>query len=38
MNNHKSEAQTQQERIDKQLKMAGWDIDDLSQVTSELDI
>ncbi len=33
-----SEAQTRQEIIDKRLTLAGWDLDDPSQVTEELDI
>jgi len=38
MNNHKNEAQTRQEIIDKRLKKAGWDVNNPAQVTSELDI
>jgi len=34
----KSEAQTRQEIIDKQLALAGWDVNDVSQCTQELDI
>ena len=33
-----NEAKTRQEIIDKRLKKAGWDVDNPSQVTSELDI
>ena len=32
-----SEAQTRQEIIDKRLALAGWDVDDPSQVTEELE-
>lgn len=38
MNNHKTEAQTRQEIIDKRLEKAGWDVNNPSQVTAELDI
>ncbi len=38
MNNHKNEAQTRQDIIDKRLKKAGWDVNNPAQVTSELDI
>jgi type I restriction enzyme R subunit len=34
----KNEAQTRQEIIDKQLALAGWDVNDVSQCTQELDI
>lgn len=34
----KTEAQTRQQIIDQRLKKAGWDVNDPSQVTSELDI
>ena len=34
----KSEAQTRQEIIDKHLALAGWDVNDVSQCTQELDI
>ena len=34
----KNEAQTRQEIIDKQLALAGWDVNDASQCTQELDI
>lgn len=34
----KTEAQTRQEIIDKQLEASGWDVNDLTQVTQELDI
>jgi len=34
----KTEAQTRQQIIDKRLKKAGWDVNDPSHVTSELDI
>jgi type I restriction enzyme R subunit len=34
----KSEAQTRQEIIDKQLALAGWDVNDVSQCSQELDI
>ncbi len=34
----KNEAQTRREIIDKKLKLAGWNVDDPSQVTQELDI
>ena len=36
--NNKTEAQTRQEIIDKRLKKSGWDVNNPSQVTSELDI
>ena len=35
---NKSEAETRQEIIDKRLKKAGWDVNNPSQVTAELDI
>lgn len=38
MTHNKTEAQTRQEIIDKRLKIAGWDVNDPAQVTSELDI
>lgn len=34
----KNEADTRRELIDKQLALAGWDVNDASQVTQELDI
>lgn len=34
----KNEAQTRQEIIDKHLALAGWDVNDVSQVSQELDI
>jgi type I restriction enzyme R subunit len=34
----KSEAQTRQEIIDKHLALAGWDVNDVSQCSQELDI
>jgi len=34
----KTEAQTRQEIIDKQLEASGWNVNDLTQVTQELDI
>lgn len=34
----KTEAQSRQEIIDKRLARAGWDVKNLTQVTSELDI
>ena len=34
----KNEAQTRRDIIDKQLKLAGWDVNDPSQVVQELDI
>lgn len=33
-----NEAQTRQQIIDKRLEKAGWDVTNLTQVTSELDI
>ena len=33
-----NEADTRKERIDKRLKAAGWDVDNLSQVSKEFDI
>jgi|WetSurMetagenome_2_1015567.scaffolds.fasta_scaffold25470_2 type I restriction enzyme, R subunit len=38
MNAHKNEAQTRQQIIDKRLEKAGWNVNDPSQVTAELDI
>ena len=35
---HKSEAQTRQEIIDEKLRLAGWNVDDPTQVIQELDI
>lgn len=34
----KTEAQTRRDLIDKHLALAGWDVNDVSQVTQELDI
>ncbi len=34
----KNESQTRREIIDKKLKLAGWDVNNLSQVSQELDI
>ncbi|KKP37108.1 MAG: Type I restriction-modification system, restriction subunit R [Candidatus Peregrinibacteria bacterium GW2011_GWA2_33_10] len=38
MSNHHNEAQTRQQIIDKRLLKAGWDVKNLTQVTSELNI
>jgi len=38
MSMSRTEAQTRQEIIDQRLKKAGWDVNDPSQVTAELDI
>jgi len=34
----KNEAETRKELIDKKLKLAGWDVNNLTQVITEFDI